>query len=162
MTDGPRIRRLRRADTLRPPRVHLHPAQVFVRCALVTLDSTLYTELPKFPLDEYRDYCRSNEDDCLKAGGYGGKWSNNSCEKQFGPASPPKDLAGNGSPRWKQRAFYDFIKDLSPLVTGVRIARVALWDSVDEAGEQRTVRDLLTSPMPESSMAIASLLRERA
>ena len=34
------------------------------------------------------------------------------------------DLNGEGSPRWKQRAFYDFVKDLSPLIKGSLIIAI--------------------------------------
>lgn len=79
----------------------------FNRYRALTLESELYSRLPAFPLIAYRDYCFEFEDECLRAGSYGGKWTNPSCEKQFGAAGAPKDLAGAGAPRWKQRAFYD-------------------------------------------------------
>ena len=45
---------------------------------------------------------------------------------------PPGELAGDGAPRWKQRALYDALKDTVPLLpTGVRLARVATHDDVN-------------------------------
>src|SRR5687767_11147437 len=76
----------------------------FNRYRAVTLASSLYAGLQRFPMAQYRAYCRTREPYCLKAGGYGGKWSNSSCEAQFGLAATNRDLEGNGSPRWKQRA----------------------------------------------------------
>lgn len=137
---------------------HLH----FNRYRALTLGASVYADLPAFPLDAYRRYCAEFENDCLRAGAYGGKWSNPSCERQFGVGSAQTILEGAGAPRWKQRAFYDFVKDLSPLVLGVKVARVAIWDSIIDGGGRRTVRDLLSQPTITSAEALAKLVRARA
>ncbi len=134
----------------------------FNRYRTITLEATAYAELPVFPLDAYRRYCAEFEDECLRAGAYGGKWSNPSCERQFGVGSSQKILARAGAPRWKQRAFYDFVKDLCPLVLGIKLARVAIWDSIIDGGTRRTVRDLLSRPTVTSAEALAKLVRARA
>jgi hypothetical protein len=71
----------------------------------VTLMSPIYDQLHKFPTQAYRSYCVDYRQRCLNAGAYGGKWSNKSCDSQFGVAAPPRDFSGTGSSRWKQRAF---------------------------------------------------------
>ncbi len=68
----------------------------FNRYRLRTLQSSVYHDLPHFPIEEYRTYCDRYERACLSAGSCGGKWSNRSCESQFGPAAPPGSLAGGG------------------------------------------------------------------
>ncbi|MHA7678587.1 DUF7255 family protein [Cupriavidus sp. PET2-C1] len=50
---------------------HLH----FNRYRAITLGATAYANLPVFPLDAYRRYCAEFENDCLRVGAYGGKWS---------------------------------------------------------------------------------------
>jgi hypothetical protein len=65
----------------------------FNRYRAITLKSEIYSCLPSFPLEAYRRYCSEYEEDCLRAGGYGGKWSNDSCVKQFGVAGSEGDLA---------------------------------------------------------------------
>ncbi|MGA9542240.1 MAG: hypothetical protein WBQ85_01640 [Candidatus Sulfotelmatobacter sp.] len=143
----------------------------FNRYRGITLKSASLAGLPRFPLRAYRRYCLDHEDMCLKNGSYGGKWSNRSCETQFGKASAPGDLADNGSPRWKQRAFYDFVKDLSPLLIGVKVVRIAVWDELLHEERTKTVRDtldaLIRRPAPAasreaSSTALAALIKERA
>jgi len=134
----------------------------FNRYRSMTLTSAIYAELPRFPKDAYTRHCFEREESCLRAGSYGGKWSNASCETQFGPASPPGQLLGNGSPRWKQRAFYDFVKDLSPLLLGVTMVRVAVWETVMESGRSRTVEEVLTAPSVASSASLAALIKARA
>ncbi|MFM0174126.1 hypothetical protein PQR33_32900 [Paraburkholderia sediminicola] len=137
---------------------HLH----FNRYRAITLAAGAYVKLPGFPLVAYRRYCAEFESDCLRAGGYGGKWSKPSCERQFGIGAAPKVLDGNGAPRWKQRAFYDFVKDLSPLVLGVKVVRVAIWDCVVENGTPCTVKDVLSRPTVAGADAIAKLIHARA
>jgi hypothetical protein len=134
----------------------------FNRYRAMTLESLVYGQLPGFPLSLYREYCAAHEQRCLQAGGYGGKWSNRSCDTQFGVASPSKDFSGNGPSRWKQRAYYDFVKDLSPLVIGVKVVRIAVWDTVYESGQARTVAEVLSRPTAMSAHALVQLIRERA
>ena len=144
----------------------------FNRYRSITLKSAIYARLPSFPLVDYQRYCSEREKMCLKAGSYGGKWSNKSTQAQFGEASQPKDLSGNGSPRWKQRAFYDFVKDLSPLLLiDVKVSRVAVWDTLVVAESTKTVREILAASMRQSaptafreasSAALAALVKERA
>jgi hypothetical protein len=141
----------------------------FNRYRGTTLKSASYANLPRFPLDAYQRFCSEHEDTCLKNGSYGGKWSNKSCEEQFGKTSQPRDLSGNGSPRWKQRAFYDFVKDLSPLLTGVKVVRIAVWDVLPDSGltVKQILAALIRQPAPAafretSSTTIAALVKERA
>jgi hypothetical protein len=128
----------------------------------ITLDSMCYKELRSFPLKLYRQYCSEHAAECKKAGGFGRRWSNKSCVSQFGPGSPPRELNGSGSPRWKQRAFYDFVKDLSPLLINVHVARLAIWDALIEGGRTRTLGEILLRPSIASGAAVAELIRKRA
>lgn len=82
--------------------------------------------------DEYVKLCHDREPACLAAGRWGRRWTNPSCEAMFGPADSPGDFAGNGAPRWKQRALYDAVKDAFALDgDGVRLVRLATHDRVD-------------------------------
>ncbi|MDD7803740.1 hypothetical protein [Ralstonia solanacearum] len=133
----------------------------FNRYRAITLQAPEYALLPRFPKVTYQDFCNRFETECLDAGGYGGKWSNRSCEHQFGMGSAHKVLEGGGAPRWKQRAFYDFVKDLAPLTVGVKVARVAIWDVVMDSGVNRLVKDILFQPTTGSAEALAALVRAR-
>jgi hypothetical protein len=138
---------------------HLH----FNRYRAVTLESPMYSKLSDFPRRPYTAYCAAHEGACLKAGRYGRRWSNPSCEYQFGPPSPPGVLAGNGAPRWRQRAFYDFVKDLSPLVAGVKVVRIAIWDEICVSGQTRLVEDVLSNRdnCEVRSAALVALITQR-
>jgi hypothetical protein len=98
----------------------------FNRYRAVTLGSEWSPMLPWYVT--YVEQTVAHEGDCLKTGSYGRKWSNTSCERLFGSAAEPGILAGAGSPRWKQRALYDAMKDAS--VGQVRLARLSVFDDV--------------------------------
>lgn len=53
----------------------------FNRYRLITLNSKLYVNCTFFNIDFYKNLCKVHEMDCLKSGGYGGKWKNDSTEK---------------------------------------------------------------------------------
>jgi len=100
----------------------------------------------------------------LRRGSYSGYWTNKSAEKQFGPAGPNGILEGDGAPRWKQRAFYDMVKDMASLVYGIALARISVWDKVHL--EDKTTKDVrsilecdkISSPMVE---ALKKLIHRR-
>lgn len=127
----------------------------------LTLDAPWYDSLPAFPRETYRRYCINGEAACLQAGGFGGKWTNPSAERQFGSAGLARDLAGPGSPRWRQRAFYDTVKDLSPFTIGVMVVRVAIWDEIVVDGVTHTVHQALASPSEVVRAALLELVGRR-
>lgn len=142
--------------------VELDEALHFNRYRAISLLSPLYNLLPNFGLQEYRSYCELYEHKCLSAGSYGGKWTSPSAENQFGPAGPPRDLTGDGSPRWRQRAFYDFVKDLSPLVISVPVARISIWDKIDIGGEKISVAQILDNRIYVAADKLLRLVQIRA
>ncbi|MBI4322365.1 MAG: hypothetical protein HY675_28060 [Chloroflexi bacterium] len=92
-------------------------------------------------MGEYLSFCRSFEGECLSKASNRGYWANPSTIAQFGPAGALRDLNPPGSPRWKQRAFYDFLKDLAPVLMGTSVARIAIWDMVGVDGTRVSVDD---------------------
>jgi hypothetical protein len=118
---------------------HLH----FNRYRGLTLESSLYQDLTFFLLDDYKSYCKDHESDCIRACSHVGKWSNSSCERQFGEAGPHKELTGPGAPRWKQRAFYDYVKDSLPLLGLGHLLRVSIWEEVHFKSENIPIHSIL-------------------
>lgn len=100
----------------------------FNRYRAMTLESSAYEQLTLFPLDRYRLFCQEREAVCLKHGASQGRWMNQSTDNHFGPSGPRGDLSAAGSSRWKQRALYDFMKDVG--VQAVPMARIAIWDVI--------------------------------
>lgn len=133
----------------------------FNRYRSTTLNSNIYSELPSFPLSGYKEMCETFEFECTKAGHYGGKWTNPSCEKQFGKAGENGQLTGAGAPRWKQRAFYDYVKDLTELIIGTKVVRVSIWDSVEIEGRTTRIRDALLGRHDDAANPIWSLVESR-
>ncbi len=134
----------------------------FNRYRTQTLQSPIYDKLPAFPHREYSQFCEDHEFKCLSAGSYGGKWTNRSCERQFGIAGEKGDLSGCGAPRWKQRAFYDFVKDLTPIVLGVPLARISVWDNINADGRIISVDAALQASDPIISQSLMRLINQRA
>jgi hypothetical protein len=142
--------------------VELDEEQHFNRYRLATLAASVYQHLPTFPLAAYRTHCARHEADCLKIGrGRKGFWTNESCERQFGSAGIAGQLDGPGAPRWKQRALYDFLKDLAPLVLGVAVVRVAVWDAVWVDGHSLDIGLVLDRQEASAASALATLIRAR-
>lgn len=103
----------------------------FNRYRAQTLQPQWATTLPW--RDTYLGLCGDFETQCLAAGKWGKRWTTPSCEAMFGPPSPPSVLDGLGSPRWKQRAFYDAVKDIAALQSQTpRLCRLSIWDRVGE------------------------------
>jgi len=124
--------------------IELDEEQHLNRYRCKTLKAAFYGELASFPREEYIQYCKSHEDAALRKAAHGGFWTNKSSEKQFGPAGVNGILDGNGSPRWKQRAFYDMLKDLTPLLVDISVARISVWDRIFmEKNTWETVDDIL-------------------
>ncbi len=120
----------------------LDEEQHFNRYRLVTLGSRFYKAESEFA-GAYRGYCLRHEQYCLRKANHGGYWTNGSTERQFGSPSAPPDLDNGGAPRWKQRAFYDFMKDVHGASTGQPVIRLSVWDRVTSRGEARPLGRLL-------------------
>jgi len=117
----------------------------FNRYRSVTLESPIYLKNKYLDSESYRHYCQQYEAFAIQHRSGGGFWTNASTEKQFGKANTNRDLTGNGSPRWKQRAFYDFLKDLVPFLFGIPLVRVSIYDSLTvRDGGTTTVNDILS------------------
>lgn len=124
--------------------IELDEEQHFNQYRLVTLEASFYSKLIAFPIDDYRLYRELHEDDALRRGSHGGYWTNKAAERQFGQAGVNGILIGNGAPRWKQRAFYDMLKDLASLIIDIPLARISVWDYVHQENETtETVGDIL-------------------
>ncbi|WP_200962728.1 hypothetical protein [Terrabacter sp. Soil810] len=80
----------------------------------------------------YLEFCQSRESECLRAATWGKRWTSESSANMFGDAAPPGDLlSAAGSPRWKQRALYDAIKDaVAAHGAGTKVARLSVYDEV--------------------------------
>lgn len=141
--------------------IELDEERHFNRYRRITLDSSIYDASLGFDWSGYIRYCELKEGECLKAASHGGYWTNDSCERQFGQAGPKGILVGNGAPRWKQRAFYDFVKDLSPLVTRVQVVRVAMYDRIKLPYADRSVAEILDGRKADDDAALRSVVMDR-
>ena len=116
--------------------IELDEENHFNRYRLITLDAPTYMISNNFNVEHYRKYCRSYEKKCPTTQK---RWTNPSAEKQFGESGAEGDFSGNGPARWKQRAFYDYLKDLYSEITGVPVLRISIYDQVGYS----TIKQLL-------------------
>ena len=98
----------------------------FNRYRLQTLNSAIYQEMKGFSKDRYQQYCIKYEANCCKYGGY---WKNDSSENLFIKSDDNGCLDGTGSSRWKQRAFYDFLRDVTGLIKGIPVIRLSIYQT---------------------------------
>ncbi|KAA5416517.1 DUF7255 family protein [Bacteroides cellulosilyticus] len=109
--------------------IELDEERHFNRYRFETLTSSIYEDYSNFSVSNYREYCLMNEEQCLKSASWGNNWRTNSSDKLFIVSGDNGDLSKNGSSRWRQRAFYDFIKDLISVVRKVPVLRVSIYDN---------------------------------
>lgn len=111
--------------------IELDEEQHFNRYRLQTLSNHLYQSEVGFNIDLYRQYCVSFEQECLKKASYGKYWINDSTRKQFGEGDSKGILGSLGSPRWKQRAFYDFCRDFFSVILDFPLYRFSIYDELN-------------------------------
>lgn len=111
----------------------------FNRYRLLTLDSKIYDNLSLFSVSNYKSYCINKEDKCKKTASWGKNWKNNSTEKMFPISDINGNLENNGSSRWRQRAYYDFLKDFTSKIKSIPIYRISIYDIFNG----KSVNDLL-------------------
>ena len=54
---------------------------------------------------------------------------NDSSEKLFIKSNDNGCLNGTGSSRWRQRAFYDFLRDVTGLIKGIPVIRLSVYQT---------------------------------
>ncbi|WP_193107053.1 hypothetical protein [Brachybacterium sp. FME24] len=136
--------------------VELDEQQHFTRYRAASLALNWASDMPW--RNAYLSHCRTHEQ---LAAGYGGFWTNPSTERQFGTAGTRGDFDGPGSPRAKQRAVYDAIRDAHAAAGLVRLARLSIYDDVVDttlgavlAGEEAAapVRGALTELIAQRTL----------
>ncbi|NMC04951.1 MAG: hypothetical protein GYA24_07060 [Candidatus Lokiarchaeota archaeon] len=165
--------------------IEFDEAQHFNPLRRLTLDSVIYTR--PFPLTEYKAWCDDRK--CItrcvnKPKGFFGFKRDAGKEpvlwSQFGRPRPAwsevKDLrraskaSGNVSwitrsnlPRLKQRAFYDFVKDIYPYLRPgeIALARISIYDEVKIDGKPVKVEEALDDPPRSHAAPFWNLIKTR-
>jgi hypothetical protein len=107
--------------------------------------------------------CAAQEANCLKHGCGQQRWMNASTERHFGPSAARGELDGGGSSRWKQRALYDLMKDLTQLDPDYpRLARLSIYDELPSSAG--TTLEVATHRAADAYLAegVAALIEERS
>lgn len=111
--------------------VELDEEQHFNRYRAATLNMRWATDLPW--RGDYLVYCAEFERVALKGHSGRGFWASDGSVAQFGPAGPRRSIEGAGSPRWKQRAVYDALRDTAAADGSVTLARLSVHDRLGTA-----------------------------
>lgn len=125
--------------------VEFDEEQHFNRYRRITLNSLIYSVAPHFNFHSYLKFCDIYEEECLIKASRGGYWTSPSTERQFGNTGPKGELTGNGSPRWKQRAFYDYLRDVYSVIFNIPVVRLSIYDKLVIKGITATIDELLIS-----------------
>lgn len=104
--------------------IELDEQEHFNRHRALTLEGT------SFPwTSDYQRYSETHERRCRTSGQ---AWDKPRASVMFGPASAPGNHDGVGSPRWRQRALYDAVRDIWVQDNQIwRLARLSMYDVVD-------------------------------
>jgi hypothetical protein len=124
--DEPELRPGRWDLTYDPVVIELDEEMHFNRYRAVTLGVDAVASTPWAAA--YRDFCETHE---RRAGTGGRRWTSSPSERMFGSAAPHWVADGGGAPRWKQRALYDAMKDITAAAGTVRLSRLSVYDTVD-------------------------------
>lgn len=128
--------------------IELDEEQHFNRYRAMTLDSFIYHVAKGTDCIDYKNYCKVHESECLSKACWGKDWSTSSTEKQFGQSSTKGDFNKAGSSRWKQRAFYDYLKDVFAVTYAIKLVRISVYDNVIVTGKIKTVGEILSIGNP--------------
>ena len=106
--------------------IELDEENHFNRYRLQTLNSNIYQSIKGFPLEAYK---------------FGGYWKSDSSENLFMKSNDNGCLNGAGSSRWKQRAFYDFLRDITGVISGIPVIRLSIYQTF----KGKKVQDIIES-----------------
>jgi hypothetical protein len=135
--------------------VEFDEEQHFNRYRAETLQADWAVDLPWRA--DYLHYCADYESTALKSHSGAGFWISAGSARQFGPAGSRRDLEGPGSPRWKQRAVYDAMRDSLAATGKVSLVRLSVHDRL---GSVR-LGDALRGAAPLDLQALRELLIAR-
>lgn len=141
--------------------VEFDEEQHFNRYRSITLNSFIYHMEKGFDIMDYAKYCTAYENICLIKASWGKYWTSPSTERQFGLPGINKDLEGNGSPRWRQRAFYDYLRDVFAIIYQVRLIRISVYDKLILNGRIVTIGDLLDEKGPHNNSEILKFMDQK-
>lgn len=140
--------------------VELDEEQHFNRYRKRTLESTFYPQ--NHSNEQFKKFCEMNEGVCLDRAAFGKYWRTHPSDLQFGESSPDGVFLGGhevrlGSSRWKQRAFYDFLRDVGQKISGYNLIRVSIYDEVNKL----TVGQLLELDVNMCSQPLIEYVRNQ-
>ncbi|MBN1183999.1 MAG: hypothetical protein JXB49_17025 [Bacteroidales bacterium] len=142
--------------------VELDETQHFNRYRAITLESFIYHMGKGFDIFDYIKYCNTYEKECLDKSSWGKYWTSPSTEKQFGTPGQKGDLSKNGSPRWKQRAFYDYLRDVFAMIYRFPLIRISVYDKLYIGCGLKSVGNILSENNSFDLNEIVKFIEQKA
>lgn len=133
----------------------------FNRYRTLTLKSKVYNQLPHFPMERYKSFCRTYESQCLKSASHAPAWTSREAEQAFGKPGDFGDLDLNGAPLWKEIAIQDFILDHIPLVFNFHLLRISVWDNILINSKMYKISELLLTSRADLNKALCKFIERK-
>ena len=142
--------------------VLFEPNFFFNKYRLVTLRSDLYDQMNiHFDLLKYKSYCRSKEQNALKAGLAKQIWSDPTAKDLFGASEEAGYFGGNGSNGWKLIALTNFALDVFMHEQGLKLIRLSPYDTLMVNGRLHSLKELLLSSDPNVNEKVQQFLKRQ-
>jgi hypothetical protein len=142
--------------------VELNEEQHFNRYRAITLSSYIYHLERGFDVFDYGKFCQEYEFESLKKSTWGKYWTSLSAERQFGNAGVKRDLEILGFPRWKQRAFYDYLRDVFAMIYRIRVIRLSIYDKIIINSRIESIGSILLEMKSTDLNEIVNFIEEKA
>lgn len=134
----------------------------FNRYRLNTFKTDIYRQFTFNWVDVYKRLCRNYERDCLKAGMQERIWKGPPLALRcFGHPGEAGDLSGNGASGWKLNAYNDVQYDLISRLSGYKIIRLPMYESIMFSGSLKRLDQLLAKPQEATTKAIVNWLKRK-
>jgi hypothetical protein len=122
--------------------VELDEENHFNRYRVITLENPIYNQNTTMRKDDYLNFSSLFENECCTHGKY---WNTSSSDRLFGSSDPNGLFLKKGSSRWRQRAFYDLLKDHIPFILKIPVIRLSIYECLNYNGHLITINEILTS-----------------
>lgn len=141
--------------------IELDEEQHFNRYRATTLDSFIYHVYKGMDYVDYRNFCIAYEPECQSKASWGKYWANDSTEMQFGVSGITGDLDKEGSSRWKQRAYYDYLRDVFSITSNSKLIRISVYDKLICCGRIRNLGEVLMENSPAYLQEITKFIDQK-
>ena len=111
--------------------VELDEERHFNRYRYETLNSPVYDNWKGFSVRKYKKWCNEYEENCLQSAHWGNSWQNKNSNEHFNISAKLSENKFSDASRWKQRAFFDYLRDVSSILMNVKLIRLSIYQRIN-------------------------------